>query len=275
MKPETRLKRRVPSGLVIGSSLVFLLGCALVFGLVFLFSARPATDQQIAAIRARDPAFDLEKTPPNADAPALDATQEALLQGYAWVDRGANIARIPIDRAMELVPTAIMDYAQQNTAEAPAPAATTESGDDIARPTNPGGAGPAINLTGDVPAGSQLFVANCQKCHGTNGQAGVVNFGSDDGTVPPLNPIDDTIISADSHVYAYNLDLFIEHGSTPSGTNPQLTMPAIGDEGRLSPQQIADVIAYIISLNPAPSAIATVEATTAPEISATVAPTAS
>jgi len=120
-----------------------------------------------------------------------------------------------------------------------------------------------------------VFVANCQKCHGANGQGGVVNLGSDDGTVPPLNPIDETLISADPRVYAYNLDLFIEHGSLPSGTNPQLVMSPLGDEGQISPQQIADVIAYVISLNPAPSAAATVEVTAAPEISATIEPTAS
>ena len=64
-------------------------------------------------------------------------------------------------------------------------------------------------------------------------QGGVDNPGSDDGTVPPLNPIDETLISADPQVYAYNLDLFIEHGSTPEGDNPQQTMPAWGDEGKL------------------------------------------
>jgi hypothetical protein len=105
MKSETKPERKGPSGLVVGSILVLLLGCALVFGLVFLISARPSTDQQIAAIHARNPAFNLEQTTPNADAQALAATQEAVLQGYAWVDRSANIARIPIERAMELMVT--------------------------------------------------------------------------------------------------------------------------------------------------------------------------
>ncbi len=80
----------------------------------------------------------------------------------------------------------------------------------------------------------------------------MANPGSDDETIPALNPIDDTLISSDPQVYAGNLDLFLEHGSKPEGTNPQLSMPAFGDEGRLSPQQIADAIAYVMSLNPAP-----------------------
>jgi mono/diheme cytochrome c family protein len=59
-------------------------------------------------------------------------------------------------------------------------------------------------------------------------------------------------VDKDSKIYAINLDLFIEHGSTPGGNSPQQTMPAWGDDKKLTPQQIADVIAYLIALNPAP-----------------------
>ena len=132
---------------------------------------------------------------------------------------------------------------------APATAATAEPAVEVARPSNPGGPGPALQLTGDPVAGKQIFVDNCQKCHGENGVGGVQNPGSDDGTIPELNPIDDTMVSADAKVFAYNIDLFVEHGSTPEGPNPKQTMPAWGDTKKLTPQQIADVIAYIISLN--------------------------
>jgi len=133
------------------------------------------------------------------------------------------------------------------------PAATPQAAaaEDVARPSFPGGAGEAVSLTGDPQSGAQLFVDNCQKCHGPNGATGVDNPGSDDGTVPALNPIDETLISSDPQVYAYNLDLFIEHGSVPEGPNPKETMPAWGDEAKLTPQQIADLIAYVESLNPA------------------------
>ena len=75
------------------------------------------------------------------------------------------------------------------------------------------------------------------------------NPGSTDTTVPSLNPIDPGLISSDAKTYATNLDLFVEHGSTPEGSGPTLVMPALGDEKTLTPQQIADVIAYVISLN--------------------------
>jgi cytochrome c len=123
-----------------------------------------------------------------------------------------------------------------------------------ARPSNPGGAGPAVNLTGDPASGQQIFATNCVVCHGAEGKGGVENAGSADGTVPPLNPIDSTLKSSSYTTFATNLDLFIEHGSTPqmaAGTTPPpaRVMVAWGDTGALQPQQIADVIAYVISLN--------------------------
>jgi len=124
----------------------------------------------------------------------------------------------------------------------------------IARPSNSGGPGKAVDLTGDATSGAQIFVDNCVKCHGDAGKGGVENAGTADGTVPPLSPIDDTLKSSDYKTFATNLDLFIEHGSTPELADgatppPAREMPAWGDTGKLQPQQIADVIAYLISLN--------------------------
>ena len=124
----------------------------------------------------------------------------------------------------------------------------------IARPSNPGGPGPAIDLTGDATAGAQIFTDNCVVCHGDQGKGGVENTGSADGTVPPLNPIDETLKSTDYKTFATNLDLFLEHGSTPALADgatppPDRVMPNWGENGKLQPQQIADVIAYLISLN--------------------------
>ena len=127
--------------------------------------------------------------------------------------------------------------------------AAVEGGEEVAKPSNPGGPGPAVDLTGDATAGAQVYVDQCQKCHGEQGKGGVENAGSADGTVPELNPIDSTMVSADLKTYATNIDLFIEHGSTPEGTNVDKVMTAFGDEKTLTPQQIADVIAYVISLN--------------------------
>jgi mono/diheme cytochrome c family protein len=67
--------------------------------------------------------------------------------------------------------------------------------------------------------------------------------------VPALNPIDPTIANPDPKKFAANIDVFIEHGLVPSGSSPLLQMPPFGDRKLLTDQQMADLIAYIISLN--------------------------
>ena len=138
-------------------------------------------------------------------------------------------------------------------------------GEEIARPSNPGGPGDALNLAGDAASGAQVFQTNCVACHGPQGTQGVPNPGSDDGSVPTLNPIDTTMVSPDYQTFAYNIDLFVQHGSTPAGTNPAISMPAWGDQDALTQQQIADVVAYLISLNPV-EAPTQGEASTTPEV---------
>ncbi len=125
------------------------------------------------------------------------------------------------------------------------PAAAT----DIPKPSNSGGTGEAVNLTGDATAGATVFSANCSACHGDQGKGGIPNPGSDDGVVPALNPIDPGLKNADPKIFATNIDPFIEHGSDPEGSNPALQMKPFGDQKLLTPQQIADAIAYVISLN--------------------------
>ncbi len=135
-------------------------------------------------------------------------------------------------------------------------AANSEKNDEAgeaAKPSNAGGPGDAVNLKGDAAKGAEIFTANCVICHGEQGKGGVQNPGSKDGTVPPLNPIDSSMVSSDYKTFATNIDLFIEHGSTPEpanpGDKPTKEMVPFGDQKVLTPQQIADVIAYIISLN--------------------------
>lgn len=125
--------------------------------------------------------------------------------------------------------------------------------EEVARPSNPGGPGQAVNLTGDAAHGAEVFKANCVVCHGDQGKGGVENIGSVDGTVPELNPIDPTLVSNDRKTFITNLDLFIEHGSAPEaekeGTPTTYSMLAFGDTQTLTPQDIADVIAYVMQLN--------------------------
>ena len=103
--------------------------------------------------------------------------------------------------------------------------------------------GKAATLTGDPVAGKVVYDGFCKSCHGPAGVGGVVNAGSDDGTIPELAPIDMDFKDATA------MDVVIEHGSKPAGVDTAKKMPAFGDDGTLKPQQIADVIAYVLSLN--------------------------
>ena len=144
-------------------------------------------------------------------------------------------------------PTLGMPPVQSTAATAVTPTPAGE--EEVPEPSNPGLPGSAINLTGDPNSGMALFVTNCASCHGMEGKGGVPNPGSSDGTVPPLNPIDPLLKNPDPKVFATNIDLFIQHGSVPEGISPFRSMPGWGDQNALIQQQIADVIAYIISLN--------------------------
>jgi mono/diheme cytochrome c family protein len=179
--------------------------------------------------------------PTHASIPTVVAVKPVLSLSTATLPPSVSPVAQPATAA-ETSPTS-SPSAAQTQAE---PEATTE---EIARPSNPGGPGEAINLTGNAAAGATVFAENCETCHNTEGKGGIENAGSADGTVPPLNPIDPTIKSPDYKTFATNLDLFIQHGSTPEGVSPERSMPAWGDLGKLTQQQIADVIAYIISLN--------------------------
>ena len=132
--------------------------------------------------------------------------------------------------------------------ETPAPAGAAETAEP-AVPSNPGDPGPAVNLVGDAGRGKPLFGAYCAACHGPEGILGYPNPGTDDGQVPALNPIDETIANADAKKFFANVDVFIEHGSVPGGDSPLLIMPNFGDGKLLTPQQIADIIMYVIQLN--------------------------
>ncbi len=162
------------------------------------------------------------------------------------------LATVTITVVLALFQTACTATAAGSSTIVPAATSTSvavpvQPDPDAAKPSNPGGVGPALALTGDAASGQTIFTTYCKVCHGDKGVGGVANPGSKDGTVPSLNPIDDTIAHKDLKVFAANIDLFVEHGSKPDGDKPQLSMVAWGDTKSMTPQQIADVIAYVIS----------------------------
>jgi ubiquinol-cytochrome c reductase cytochrome b subunit len=112
-----------------------------------------------------------------------------------------------------------------------------------------GGTGMAVTIIGSAEHGAIIFAGTCSSCHGPQGTGGVANPGSKDETIPPLNPIDRDEFSPEPKVFAEKIDLYIQHGSRPEGPNPQVSMLSFGDTNALTQQQIADLEAYILSLN--------------------------
>jgi mono/diheme cytochrome c family protein len=174
----------------------------------------------------------------------------------AWLQaNGGPLSNIQINnviaylrtlQGVEPLPTPVLETSEAAT-ETPLPPG--EPTPEPARPSNPGEPGSATSLAGDADRGRPLFGQNCAACHGPEGVQGVPNPGSDDGSVPVLDPIDPTLVSADPAVFAVNIDLFIEHGSVPEGEDPQILMPSFGDSEMLTEQQIADLIAFVMEIN--------------------------
>jgi len=109
--------------------------------------------------------------------------------------------------------------------------------------------GQAALVIGSSERGAVLFKNYCSSCHGSKGTFGMPNPGSDDGKVPRLNPIQRELYSTDPKVFAANIDRFIQHGSVPAGNRASLSMFAFGDSHTLTQQEIANVEAYVMSIN--------------------------
>ena len=63
-----------------------------------------------------------------------------------------------------------------------------------------------------------------------------------------LNPIDRAVYNADPQLFAQHIDQFIQHG-IPNTVKGGPDMPAFGDSHALTQAQIADLEAYILSVN--------------------------
>jgi len=104
----------------------------------------------------------------------------------------------------------------------------------------------SVGIIGDKEHGGILFHQSCIMCHGPHGNPKTPGFNAPKG-VPSLNPIDRNVFNADSQTFVEHIDPFVQHGipNTEGGPN----MPNFGDSHALTQAQIADLEAYVISLN--------------------------
>jgi sulfur oxidation c-type cytochrome SoxX len=151
------------------------------------------------------------------------------------------------DYLMSLVSGGAVPSAQQPT-PSPSPESTS-SGIPSEEKASGETVGEAAYIIGSPDNGADLYNEQCSSCHGSDGKGGVKNPGSEDGTVPPLNPIDRELYDSNPKIFAEKIDKIIQHGSMPKGSNPALHMPAWGDSRSLTQSEIANLEAYLLKLN--------------------------
>jgi hypothetical protein len=112
---------------------------AVMYGLWGFFASRvrqqdtPPPPMADAAYGARVPALPRLQSKPASDLGAYRRTQQEKLSSYGWVDKNAGIARIPIDRAIELLAERANTIADPQLATTP-PAAPQPSAQPAASP---------------------------------------------------------------------------------------------------------------------------------------------
>ncbi len=103
--PETQVTQTEPEGVparpVISVAVGFLIFVAACLTGLFLYFSDVVGTRQPLKLEAF-PAPQLQRTP-LSDLELLHRKEQAQLQGYAWVDKEQGIARIPIERAMQIV----------------------------------------------------------------------------------------------------------------------------------------------------------------------------
>jgi hypothetical protein len=101
---SSRLLLSLAIAMVILAALMHL---GLIGGLFYMKSRLTRTqpkliDSSLVSHRAGPPAPRLQRNPP-ADYVQYHASQDHFLKSYGWTDRKSGIARIPVDRAMEIL----------------------------------------------------------------------------------------------------------------------------------------------------------------------------
>ena len=130
-----------------------------------------------------------------------------------------------------------------NESAAPAPTQTKENPDPSIASAS------MVKMIGDPKHGAVLFDLDCAKCHGKAGEGQVPNPGSQAGVVPALAPISRGLFTNDHVMFAANIDQVIQQGATSPGPGPTLQMPAFGTTHSLTLPEIANIEAYVLSLN--------------------------
>lgn len=125
---DRELSLRGIVGFTIGLLLVIVVAAAALWGLASWLKARSvASDPSAPALREarqpHQPPAPRLQTDPLHDLDELRAAEDRVLEGWGWVDRNAKLARVPVEKAMELY----LAGARAGTPTQPAPSEPTET----------------------------------------------------------------------------------------------------------------------------------------------------
>ncbi len=149
------------------------------------------------------------------------------------------------DKQLNAVVTFLGSLSNRKVVPLPPGATEAETQGTSGVPTN-SSAVQSTGIIGDKEHGAILFHQSCIMCHGPHGNPQTPGFNAPKG-VPSLNPIDRAVFNNDPQMFVQHIDQFIQHGipNTEGGPN----MPNFGDSHALTQAQIADLEAYVLSLN--------------------------
>jgi len=128
---DSELNYRGIFGFVIGLTAVCLVVFALMWGLSLREKSQlvkqDAPAPPLAEARAKElPTGPLLQRDPEGDLAAFRARENAVLTGWGWTDASKTRARVPVDRATEIV--LAKGFPPRTAPPAPAPAAASSSG---------------------------------------------------------------------------------------------------------------------------------------------------
>ena len=102
--PDPEIRARVLTQIMVVLAVVTVAFAALVWPLSkAFFRAQPPPERAVERIDRSRPVGPLLQVNPTAELEQLRRQEQRALESYGWVDRGEGVARVPVERALELV----------------------------------------------------------------------------------------------------------------------------------------------------------------------------
>jgi len=169
---------------------------------------------------------------------ADEQTDEMQVSKGGWIALGA-FAGIAATVAVGLIALAVVVGTSDSSDIVASPTSTVAVTTTVVTPSEPVASGGGTALDGDAGNGEALYSASCAACHAA-GAVGVPGLGK------PLVGSDFIDTLADSELVAF---ISVGRGPADPANTTGVGMPPKGGNPSLSDADLADIVAYIRSLN--------------------------